>query len=85
MERNNVVLVDESDNAIAEMEKLVAHEQGWLHRAFSVFIFNGKGELLLQQRAWAQIPWSQFMDKYLLFASAMGRRRCFKCGGAAKL
>lgn len=51
MERNNVVLVDENDNAIAEMEKLVAHEQGWLHRAFSVFIFNGKGELLLQQRA----------------------------------
>lgn len=51
MERNNVVLVDESDNAIAVMEKLIAHEQGWLHRAFSVFIFNGKGELLLQQRA----------------------------------
>ncbi|WP_433895833.1 isopentenyl-diphosphate Delta-isomerase [Sphingobacterium mizutaii] len=51
MERNNVVLVDENDNAIAEMEKLSAHEQGYLHRAFSVFIFNGKGELLLQQRA----------------------------------
>lgn len=51
MERNNVVLVDENDNAIAEMEKLVAHEQGCLHRAFSVFVFNGKGELLLQQRA----------------------------------
>lgn len=51
MERNNVVRVDENDNAIAEMEKLVAHEQGCLHRAFSVFIFNDKGELLLQQRA----------------------------------
>lgn len=51
MERNNVVLVDENDNAIAEMEKLMAHEQGRLHRAFSVFIFNDKGELLLQQRA----------------------------------
>lgn len=51
MERNNVVLVDENDNEIAEMEKLTAHEQGYLHRAFSVFIFNDKGELLLQQRA----------------------------------
>lgn len=51
MERNNVILVDENDNAIAEMEKLLAHEQGCLHRAFSVFVFNDKGELLLQQRA----------------------------------
>lgn len=51
MERNNVVLVDENDNAIGIMEKLVAHEQGQLHRAFSVFVFNDKGELLLQQRA----------------------------------
>lgn len=51
MERNNVILVDENDNAIAEMEKLLAHEQGCLDRAFSVFVFNDKGELLLQQRA----------------------------------
>ena len=51
MDRNNVVLVDKNDNAIGVMEKLVAHEQGELHRAFSVFIFNDKGELLLQQRA----------------------------------
>jgi len=51
MERKNVVLVDENDNDIAEMEKLAAHELGYLHRAFSVFIFNDKGELLLQQRA----------------------------------
>lgn len=51
MNRNKVVLVDEKDNPIGEMEKLMAHEQGRLHRAFSVFIFNAKGELLLQQRA----------------------------------
>lgn len=51
MERNKVVLVDREDNAIGEMEKLLAHQQGELHRAFSVFIFNAKGELLLQQRA----------------------------------
>ena len=33
------------------MEKMEAHKKGLLHRAFSVFIFNGKGEMLLQQRA----------------------------------
>ncbi|WP_164111754.1 MULTISPECIES: isopentenyl-diphosphate Delta-isomerase [Sphingobacterium] len=51
MDRNKVVLVDEHDQTIGEMDKLLAHEQGLLHRAFSVFIFNAQGELLLQQRA----------------------------------
>jgi isopentenyl-diphosphate delta-isomerase len=46
-----VILVDEQDNAIGEMEKLEAHQKGLLHRAFSVFIFNNKGQMLLQQRA----------------------------------
>ena len=46
-----VVLVDEHDNAIGIMEKMQAHREGKLHRAFSVFIFNDKGEMLLQQRA----------------------------------
>lgn len=46
-----VILVDEQDNEIGVMEKLQAHELGKLHRAFSVFIFNAKNELLLQQRA----------------------------------
>jgi isopentenyl-diphosphate delta-isomerase len=49
--QEHVILVDELDNAIGTMEKMEAHEKGLLHRAFSVFIFNGKGELLLQQRA----------------------------------
>ena len=39
------------DDACGEMEKLQAHQLGALHRAFSVFIFNSKGELLMQQRA----------------------------------
>lgn len=51
MERNKVVLVDIEDNAIGEMEKLLAHQRGELHRAFSVFIFNDEGALLLQKRA----------------------------------
>lgn len=46
-----VILVNEKDEAVGAMEKLEAHRQGLLHRAFSVFIFNSKGEMLLQQRA----------------------------------
>jgi len=46
-----VVLVDEQDHPIGLMEKQAAHVTPHLHRAFSVFIFNSKGELLLQQRA----------------------------------
>jgi isopentenyl-diphosphate delta-isomerase len=46
-----VVLVNEHDVEIGLMEKMEAHEKALLHRAFSVFIFNKKGELLLQQRA----------------------------------
>lgn len=46
-----VILVDDKDHAIGVMEKMEAHRKGALHRAFSVFIFNSQGELLLQQRA----------------------------------
>ena len=45
-----VVLVDESDLQVGTMEKMEAHRKGLLHRAFSVFIFNDAGEMLLQQR-----------------------------------
>lgn len=46
-----VILVTENDEPIGAMEKMAAHEKGVLHRAFSVFIFNQKNEMLLQQRA----------------------------------
>lgn len=46
-----VILVNEQDEAIGKMEKLAVHQQPQLHRAFSIFIFNTKGEMLLQQRA----------------------------------
>lgn len=49
-----VILVDEQDQEIGLMEKHEAHEKGLLHRAFSVFIFNGKGEMMLQRRALAK-------------------------------
>jgi len=48
---NEIILVNELDNMVGTMEKMEAHRKGLLHRAFSVFIFNDKGELLLQQRA----------------------------------
>ena len=51
MELTQVILVDVNDRQIGIMEKMKAHQQGSLHRAFSVFIFNKKGEMLLQQRA----------------------------------
>ena len=49
--RGHVILVDNHDNEIGTMPKLEAHRKGVLHRAFSIFIFNSKNELLLQQRA----------------------------------
>ena len=49
--KESVILVDAYDNEIGTMQKMQAHVLGKLHRAFSVFIFNTKGELLLQQRA----------------------------------
>lgn len=46
-----VVLVDEQDREVGEAEKIQAHKLGLLHRAFSVLVYNSKGEMLLQQRA----------------------------------
>lgn len=46
-----VILVNEKDEPIGLMGKMEAHQKGLLHRAFSVFVFNSKQEVLLQQRA----------------------------------
>ncbi len=48
---NDIALVDAHGNETGSMEKMAAHEQGMLHRAFSIFIFNERDELLLQRRA----------------------------------
>jgi isopentenyl-diphosphate delta-isomerase len=45
-----IILVDEKDREIGTGEKTKVHEDGRLHRAFSVFVFNSKGETLLQRR-----------------------------------
>jgi len=51
MAEEKVILVNNNDTPIGLMEKMEAHEKAILHRAFSVFIFNGEGKLMLQQRA----------------------------------
>lgn len=51
MNQEYVILVDKEDNQIGVMEKIEAHKKALLHRAFSVFILNSQGELMLQQRA----------------------------------
>ena len=49
--KTEVVLVDDNDQELGTMEKMEAHRQAKLHRAFSVFIFDKEGRMLLQQRA----------------------------------
>ncbi len=51
MMEQQVILVDENNKEIGVEEKIKAHQEGKLHRAFSIFVFNSKGELLIQQRA----------------------------------
>ena len=51
MTEEKVILVDINDEPIGLMEKIAAHEQALLHRAFSVFILNDNNEIMLQQRA----------------------------------
>lgn len=46
-----VILVDEKDQPVGTMEKMEVHQKALLHRAFSIFIFNEKGDMLLQKRA----------------------------------
>lgn len=49
--KEKVILVNEKDEQIGLMEKIEAHEKALLHRAFSVFVYNDKNEVMLQQRA----------------------------------
>lgn len=51
MKEEQVILVDKNDQKIGLMPKMEAHQKAVLHRAFSVFVMNDKGQLMLQQRA----------------------------------
>lgn len=53
-EEISVILVDENDNLLGFGDKLEVHKKGLLHRAFSIFLFNEEGDLLLQQRAFSK-------------------------------
>jgi len=60
-ESDTLILVDEQDNEIGSCEKVDAHlGQGKLHRAFSVFLFNPEGKLLIQQRSPQKMLWGGF-------------------------
>ena len=57
-ETDRLILVDRDDNPIGELDKARCHDgAGVLHRAFSLFIFNSRGELLLQQRGFGKRLW----------------------------
>lgn len=49
--KETLILVDDQDRQVGQMEKHEAHKKGLLHRAFSVFVFNEKNELMLHQRS----------------------------------
>lgn len=51
MQVEYVILVNNNDQPLGAMEKMEAHEKGVMHRAFSIFIFNSEGKMLLQKRA----------------------------------
>jgi isopentenyl-diphosphate Delta-isomerase len=55
MQEQLMILVNEQDEQIGIMPKTAAHQQGVLHRAFSVFLFDDNGDMILQRRA---------LDKY---------------------
>ncbi|HNW28388.1 MAG TPA: isopentenyl-diphosphate Delta-isomerase [Spirochaetota bacterium] len=51
MHIDNVIIVDEKDNELGTAEKMEVHHAGKLHRAFSIFVVNSRGEMLIQKRA----------------------------------
>jgi len=60
-EDESLILVDADDNEVGLMSKADCHDgEGVLHRAFSIFLFNQDGELLLQQRAPEKRLWPMY-------------------------
>jgi isopentenyl-diphosphate delta-isomerase len=60
-ENEELILVDRNDREIGFVSKAAAHDgEGILHRAFSLFLFNDAGELLLQQRAPGKRLWGGY-------------------------
>ena len=83
-EAEALILVDASDQVVGYLDKSACHDgDGVLHRAFSLFIFNPNGELLLQQRAAGQATLARILVQQLLLASAP--RRSHGAGRARRL
>ncbi len=56
-----LILVDQEDNTVGFLDKAACHDgKGLLHRAFSVFILNSQGEILLQKRSLEKRLWGGF-------------------------
>ncbi len=55
-----VVVVNKNDKEISFLGKIKAHKKGKLHRAFSIFVFNDQGELLIQKRSKHKLLWPEF-------------------------
>jgi len=74
-ENQLIALVDTDDNIIGYENKDTVHQKGLLHRAFSVFIFNDNGEMLIQQRAETKyhspLLWTNACCSHLLKGSTM--------------
>ena len=61
LEPDTLILVDENDKETGSCEKVDCHVgQGKLHRAFSVFLFNPEGKILLQQRSQNKMLWGGY-------------------------
>ena len=78
----NLILVNEKDERTGTMEKMEVHQKALLHRAFSIFIFNSKGDMLLHQRAlnkyhsaglWTNACCSHPIDGHEIMATATKR------------
>jgi isopentenyl-diphosphate delta-isomerase len=89
----SVILVDQDDAVVGYGDKLDVHRKGLLHRAFSIFIFNDRGELLIQRRAddkyhasglWANTCCGHPFPGELV-ESAAARRLCEELGFDCKL
>lgn len=60
-EQEPLILVDADDQVVGQLDKSSCHDgDGVLHRAFSLFIFNARGELLIQQRAASKRLWPSY-------------------------
>jgi len=94
MSLDDLILVDENDCEVGFREKFSCHVGfGVLHRAFSIFIFNGRGELLIQQRARGKMLWPGFWSNSCCshprrgeeIENAVARRLVEECGIACGL